>query len=314
MRRIVRDLRAIVRPFGSKAGSESDVSVGLHDDDVLDVSTLETVRAGIMGDLDAWLRVNIDAAAPEDPRRSLLAPFPPAELMHNTSGLERDRDFSSHGVDLVRALARVSPRPPAAFGDILDFGVGVGRLARMFMGYGARYVGVDVDQRHIAWVKDSLDHVEAHHTQPAERLPLDDASFDTIISISVFSHLCEADQIVHLMDLRRVSRPGGLLFLSVHGQRALNRALQEERIASLLSVPLWEIERAKTTFEYGSGFSFIVQNGHLTTERHPYGITFISERYLRSVWSRWFDVVDIAAGGIHDFQDIVVLRVNDGQA
>ena len=103
-------------------------------------------------------------------------------------------------------------------------------------------------------------------------------------------------------------RPGGYLFLSVHGQRALARALGETKIVDMLSIPTWDIERARRVFEQGSGYSFVVQAGHLTTDEHPYGITFISERYIRSVWGRWFDVVEVASGAIHDFQDIVILK------
>lgn len=261
---------------------------------------------GITGDLEAWLQLNLAIDTPAE--RALLAPFPPAELMHNTSGLMSEQDFARHGVDLVRSLAEVSPRPPVEFGDILDFGVGVGRLARLFQGYQHRYAGVDIDARHIAWIGRSLRHVEAHHTQPAARLPFADQSFDTVISISVFSHLCEADQLIHLADLSRLVRPGGQLFLSVHGQRALARAQEEAKIVDMLSIPSWDIDRARRVFECGSGYSFVVQAGHLTTDEHPYGITFISERYIRSVWSRWFEVVRVASGAIHDFQDIVVLK------
>ncbi|MCB4769833.1 class I SAM-dependent methyltransferase [Ancylobacter sp. Lp-2] len=261
---------------------------------------------GINGDLEEWLQSNLATQTPAD--RARLAPFPPAELMHNTSGLMSEQDFARHGIDLVRALAKASPRPPAQFGDLLDFGVGVGRLARLFHGYDHRYVGVDIDRRHVNWIGSSLRHVEAYHTQPAAPLPLADQSFDTVVSISVFSHLCEADQLIHLADLSRLTRPGGYLFLSVHGQRALTRALTETKIVDMLSIPTWDIERARRVFEYGSGYSFVVQAGHLTTDEHPYGITFISERYIRSVWSRWFEVVDVASGAIHDFQDIVVLK------
>ncbi|MBS7543090.1 class I SAM-dependent methyltransferase [Ancylobacter oerskovii] len=263
-------------------------------------------NSGINGDLEKWLQANLAVKTPAD--RAQLAPFPPTELMHNTSGLKSKEDFARHGIDLMRALARVSPRPPAKFGDVLDFGVGVGRLARLFHGYNHRYVGVDIDSRHIGWIKSSLPHVEAHHTRPAEPLPLADQSFDTVVSISVFSHLCEADHLIHLADLARLVRPGGYLFLSVHGQRALARALEETKIVDLLSIPTWDIERARRVFACGSGYSFVVQAGHLTTDEHPYGITFISERYIRSVWSRWFEVVGVASGGIHDFQDIVVLK------
>jgi hypothetical protein len=37
-------------------------------------------------------------------------------------------------------------------------------------------------------------------------------------------------------------------------------------------------------------------------------MTFIGEAYVRSNWSTLFSIEDITVGGIHDFQDIVVLK------
>jgi len=73
--------------------------------------------------------------------------------------------------------------------------------------------------------------------------------------------------------------------------------------------------------------AFILQQGHLTTvgsdcadrllqrtvktvieEPYQYGITFIPEPYIFTHWAKWFHVVEIRRGAIHDFQDIVVLR------
>lgn len=260
---------------------------------------------GIAGDFEAWLARNLlppGQAGAED-----IAPFPPAELMHNTTGLTEPAHFASHGVDFMRALARLSPVPLADIGDILDFGVGVGRLARLFRGCRGRYVGLDVDGRHIAWVAEYLDHVEALETQPRALLPLADNSFDAVVSISVFSHLSEADHLFYLGELARVVRPGALLFLSIHGARALRRALAEEPIFAMLAVPQEALAAARARFD-AQGYAFIRQDGHLSSETYDYGITFISPDYVRRHWDARFEVVAIGDGALHDFQDVVVLR------
>ncbi|MBS7536745.1 methyltransferase domain-containing protein [Ancylobacter sonchi] len=272
----------------------------------IDNPTLLNNYYGINSDLENWLRQNLLIETPTD--RSRLAPFPPVNLMHNTSGLMRERDFASHGIDLVCALAKLSPRAPSKFGDLLDFGVGAGRLARMFYGYSYRYVGVDIDDRHIDWISKNLLYVETYKTIPFGALPFKKQSFDTIVSISVFSHLSEADHIGYLEELSRLLRHGGRAFISIHGARALDRALEEKNIFDLLSISRRDLERSRHVFEFGSGYNFIKQGGHLTTESYPYGITFISEDYIRSIWAQWFDIVKIERGAIHDFQDIVVLK------
>lgn len=268
---------------------------------------VENVRAGINSDLGDWLQFNrVDAFALPD-GLSHVAPFPPPELMQNTTGLVSNSDFASHGCDLLKALSLATPAPLSAFEAVLDFGVGVGRLARMFKGFRGYYAGVDVDHRHVAWVTAALKHVDAYATEPGFTLPFRGACFDCIISISVFTHMNERDQLFYLGELARVARPGATLMLTVHGERALRRAETETGIFKMLAVPETSIPETRAAFS-AAGFNFILQQGHLTSSRYQYGITFISADYVTRVWSEYFEVVRICAGAIHDFQDIVVLR------
>ena len=51
--------------------------------------------------------------------------------------------FAQHGRDIYAALDAASPKPLRSFASVPDFGVGSGRLARLFTGFDGRYVGVD---------------------------------------------------------------------------------------------------------------------------------------------------------------------------
>lgn len=269
---------------------------------------LDRVRLGISGDLKDWLAFNRQEAFESAETLALVAPIPPVDLMYIVSGLTDPRAFAIHGCDILAALSAASPTPLDAFADVLDFGVGPGRLARMFKGFQGRYTGVDVDARAVAWVSSALDYVTAIATEPRRPLPLADRRFDCIISISVFTHMNERDQVFYLEELARVARPGATLLLTVHGQRALERAETEERILSLLAVPEQSIVDTRARFP-DPGFSFILHaGGHLTTSEYEYGITFISQDYVEREWARHFDVVRVCRGAIHDFQDVVVLR------
>lgn len=263
---------------------------------------------GIMGDLKQWLAFN--ARAENASVRSLdwIAPLPPEALMVRTSGIDRGHHFANHGVDIVGALAAASPRPLSDYESILDFGVGVGRVARLFKGFAGHYTGVDVDPDMIAWTGANLPWVDAVLTHQRQPLPFADETFDAVISISVFTHLNEQDQLFYLAELRRVCRPGAILLLTVSGERVLERALTSPAIAAMIAIPAPELEAARASFETGSGFHFSLQDGHLTTSEHQYGATFISARYVDEVWGRQFELVEIRRAAIHDFQDIVVLR------
>jgi SAM-dependent methyltransferase len=196
----------------------------------------------------------------------------------------------------------------AEFRSILDFGCGVGRVARLFAGFRGEYTGVDVDANLVNWVSENLPHVNAYLSVPRAPLPLENAAFDCVISISVYTHMNESDQLFYLGELQRVTKTGAILMLTIHGKRALHRALDEDFVFNLVCCPREELEGAKESLNTGSGYKFIRQLGHLTTEEYDYGITFISEDYVRNVWSDYFDVVSIADGALHDFQDIVTLR------
>ncbi|MGH6857120.1 MAG: methyltransferase domain-containing protein, partial [Methylocella sp.] len=249
---------------------------------------------GIRGSLDPWLRLNEFAAFESVRARTLVAPFPPRALMYRTSGLDSDQHFAAHGGAILRALAAASPKPLSDYRNLLDFGVGAGRLARMFKGFQGRYAGADIDADNVAWIAGNLPWVQAMKTEPGRMLPFADADFDAVAGISVFTHLNERDQFFYLDELRRVTRAGALLFLTVAGERALERAETDSNIATMLAVPEGGLGAARAAFEAGPGFCFLLQHGHLTSSQYEYGVTFISEAYVARNWSRYFEVQDIA--------------------
>jgi cyclopropane fatty-acyl-phospholipid synthase-like methyltransferase len=171
--------------------------------------------------------------------------------MHNVSGLSSERDFASHGSDLFAALTEASDRPLSAYKRVLDFGCGCGRLARMFKGHPHEVHGCDIDKRHVKWVNENLDHMVAAVSSPTPPLPYASGLFDAIIGISVFTHLTEQSEQQFLGELHRIAATAGRLFLTVHGARALERALSEKTILNMLNVPRAALEAARQRFETG---------------------------------------------------------------
>src|SRR6185437_10459243 len=98
-------------------------------------------------------------------------------------------------------------------------------------------------------------------TEPNRPLPFAEASFDLIITVSVLTHVDEPTQDRLLEELRRVARPGGTVLITTHGARALQRAIDEERIFRMLDVPSAALRQAAASFESGR-HSFICQQGH----------------------------------------------------
>jgi SAM-dependent methyltransferase len=269
---------------------------------------LRTGQLGIKGDIDAWIHLNENDAFQSVIARDVVAPFPPPSLMHRTSGLSRDSDFAAHGAVILRALAAHSPEPLSSYRSVLDFGVGVGRLARMFKGFDGRYAGVDIDGLNVEWIKQNLPWVDVYKTEPRQPLPFPNSVLNAVFSISVFTHMNEPDHLFYLAELRRVTTPGARLFLTVAGERVLERAQDEAGVLEMLATPPSALNDACAALSAPPGFFFVRQEGHLTSAAYEYGIAFISETYIKQCWTKYFDLEDISLGGIHDFQDIVVLR------
>jgi SAM-dependent methyltransferase len=268
----------------------------------------DEMELGMRMPMDAWLDLNGRLAFERPELSRHVSPFPPPHLMQIVSGLTSRADFAAHGVSIYRAIQAASPKPLIDYRNIFDFGCGCGRLGRMFKGHPGKITGCDIDGRLVDWINGHLPHMTAVRTDPAAPLPFEDGSFDGVISVSVFSHLNEDTQKLYLAELQRVSARGAYLFLTTHGERALTRAVSEDRIFEMLAIPRDDLENAVTGMSE-ERHNFIIQpTGHLTSVDYSYGITFIPESYVRRVWSNYFEVINIVSGGIHDFQDIVICR------
>jgi SAM-dependent methyltransferase len=258
--------------------------------------------------LDQWIWLNTEGAFQNKHLRQFICPFPPKDLMFRVSGLNNDQDFARHGADFFSALSNAAPKKLDEYSQILDFGCGCGRLLRMFCGHQGKIFGCDIDNDHIEWIKKNLDFVSASCSKPTPPLPYPDRYFDAIISISVFTHLNETSQIMFLNELLRISKPETHLFLTIHGETALKRSIEDDKLFNFLNVDKILFDTGISQFNKGE-YVFIPQKEHhLTTHEYEYGITFIPSAYLLEEWSTNFEILSIHTGAIHDWQDIVVLK------
>jgi SAM-dependent methyltransferase len=227
-----------------------------------------------------------------DPVRSL--PVPPPLLRFRVHG-SFDRDQYLHigevcGRNIKDMLEGVG-RDLYSFSAVLDFGCGSGRVLRSFQDRpdSCRLYGTDIDGQAISWCRENLDFATWSTNPPLPPTEYADDSFDFIYAISVFTHLDEQMQFAWLNELKRISKPGGVLLLSVHGAshaEEANAQLSEE------------------------GFLFIVtQGGRLRRDGLPafYQTTFHSRAYIEEQWSRLFTIIGYRERGIGGVQDAVIL-------
>jgi len=251
----------------------------------------------------------------------LRFPTPDAHLRERVIGGQRSAEeyLRSGLVDWWRidGTLRLGGFDPAQGGSLLDFGTGCGRIIQYFALYAAacRVVGCDVDPEALRWCAQQLDFAAFHTITAKPPTQFADASFDAVYGFSVFSHLSEPLHLAWLAELRRITRPGGVVVLTVHGRRVIDeigsgRALAGTRTAAQMHAlrPALESEGfgfvpyGELTFAHGANTSFF-----RTWDLELYGDAFILEPYVRRRWAEFFDVVAHIEAP-EEWQDYVVLR------
>ena len=233
-------------------------------------------------------------------RESVCPPPPPKHLQVRVVGayvpgfLESGYSICD---DLDAALSSAG-RTLLDFGRILDWGCGSGRTTRALRTRlpSAELHGTDIDPEAIAWLIQNAPRVAEFRVAP-HRPPTsyEDATFDFVFGISIFTHLPESMQFEWLAELRRLTRPGGYLVMTTSGEQNYSQLPPELR-----------------TIVETRGFHYI-DGGYGQSISLPafYQNTFHTHEYIRREWSRDFEILDIQAGRLQRHQDMVLMRRRD---
>jgi len=104
---------------------------------------------------------------------------------------------------------------PPSGRDMVDVGCGGGALVRALTDLGARVIGVEISESQMAGAVEQDDGRGARYlVGRAERLPLDDASVDIVVFMRSLHHVPAADLGAALAEARRVTRPGGAVYVA----------------------------------------------------------------------------------------------------
>lgn len=227
--------------------------------------------------------------------RSGFPRLPPAALRQQVATAPHLNRFLKIGErcasDLESVLVSIG-RPLSSFERVLDFGCGCGRtmiwIARRYPEL--RLYGTDVDADAIAWCQRNYKFAEFTTNPPLPPSPFDDAAFDLIYLISVFTHLDEDYQSQWLAEIQRISKPGSIVIVMLHGE------------ASQSHLDPHAIDELKKT-----GFTFVSSPPPGT---HPswYQSAYHTESYVRQHFSRFFTILDYIPRGFNDRHDVVVMQ------
>jgi SAM-dependent methyltransferase len=206
--------------------------------------------------------------------RAFLPRMPDEEIQRRFTG--------GVGVPLMTGAARFVERIAAAYSEhtnrlirdaaILDYGVGWGRLARIFSKIvpTTQIYGVDIwpqvlELNRELGLKGNYRLIDEFPT----KLPFD-GQFDLIVALSIFTHMSESMHRTALSIWREYLAPGGLVAVTVR-PRSFWEAVEH---------PL-AVDLTRQHDEYGYAFTPPPQG------RPEFGETSISAEYVRRHWTDW---------------------------
>ena len=236
-------------------------------------------------------------------------PFPLSREMLTVGGETDLRLFLSIGYSCYQIIMRHLPNNLPKKARILDFGVGCARTARFFFRNAEQFdcYGCDVDDKAIEYTANALPFIKAVTSCNRPPLPYGNDSFDVVYSISVFTHLNYEAFMVWLTEMHRILAKGGILQISLHGQRAFTTITNDPLRRRLIGISDKEFETTQGNFQK-DGFVWMSQPvGSSSIDTSQFGISFITRDQFENSIKGMFSLVSYNEGEIGGWQDLAVI-------
>ena len=227
-------------------------------------------------------------------------PVPPTELREGWGGKEATY-LNTGRRDMERMLATIeqADERPTELRRVLDFGCATGRLLRFYPRTAeSECWGVDIKAKNIQWCQEHLSPPFLFATTTTlPHLPFEDGYFDLVYCASVFTHIGDLPDAT-LLELRRILRPNGLIYATVHDEHSVDALFRdfEERD---LTQQLRRIDEATGVLHERYEFFYI--------GGEPWTQVFYDSSYLVQKWSRFMEVVSVTPEAM-DYQTALLLR------
>lgn len=229
----------------------------------------------------------------------------PIPSARDREGYYGDRHFEYwlSGLSDYIKVKEVCPSVSSSGARLLDFGGATGRIARHF--YAQEDMGevliCDININHVHWILEHLPPgfgVFKNNAIPS--LPIPDDYFDVVTAFSVFTHMNE-NELGWLYELRRILKPNGILYTSVHNEdtwrllpsTAVFEVLMKDEDFRASYRPDGDLTD-RLVFEYSSAPAYNCN-------------TFHPSSYIHRVWGTIFTVIGIRPTA-HSYQSGVALR------
>ena len=160
-------------------------------------------------------------------------PLPPPRMVFDVIACRWRAVYQVSGQLIADDLASIlseAGHPLRSFSHILDFGCGCGRLTRQLPSRtDAQIAGSDLNPELSGWCADNLPFGRFCTNDLLPPLEFGPRVFDLIIARSVFTHLPEPEQLAWMREFERVLAPGGLIYLTMHGEQLASGLTPSQR-------------------------------------------------------------------------------------
>ncbi len=235
----------------------------------------------------------------ERARRDCL-PIPARANREGYCGNDHATYWVSGLMDYDKVLAACD-RLGISRGRYYDFGGSTGRLFRHFYSQNSDFEvwSSDFKTASFEWNQQHMPiDVRVFVNGFAPPLPIPDAHVEVVTALSVFTHIDELE-FPWLMELRRIIKPGGLLYATIHDEttwenksKSLVKAIKKSDNGASVS--------ASSPFPgQRTAFHFTESSYYSCNVFHPTG-------YIRGQWGRFFDIIEIMPSA-HGAQSVVLL-------
>jgi SAM-dependent methyltransferase len=230
-------------------------------------------------------------------------------LMYWTFGLS-DANY------LSAVIERVLGREQAETATVIDWGCASGRVLRhlAIRRPTCRLIGTDINPNNIAFIRRYLPPaIIPVHNVVFPPLPLAEHSVDFLYALSVFTHISDFEE-AWLCELKRILRPGGAAFVTVHTERTFaalkpghflwNMVLNGRHSAT---GPDYFVPMVDEQFLARGEFGARLVLTHLDWPVNNTNV-FHHTDYIKSRWGQLFGIEEIIPCAHGSHQDGILLR------
>lgn len=228
---------------------------------------------------------------------------PPPELWENYA--DDPAQYLADGrVDMDSVMALLAKHGIAQPRVAMDLGCAAGRMVRHFpRGEGAEVWGADIGGPYIAWCQRNLPGINFVTVSTAPHLPFADGYFDFVFCASVFTHITDLAD-AWLLEIRRILKPGGHVYLTVHDKVSYRQLLAKNAQTGLGTFleRVHDFERRHRVANADCDMFFFGSD--------PASQVFYDREFITRKWSRWMELVAYE-GQFHNYQSAMLLRKAD---